>query len=226
MFRVIALMIFCSCFTLAQFEGIIESRNVTTDETGGTVEYQMTMWIGRDMVKVKTTSLEGIPGNTMIYRNDKNVIWMFAEGEKSYVEIDQSEQPVQQYAATPEEKYKVRRTGKKKTILGYLCEEIILTRESEKTTIWATAKLKRLNDVLAKAFGGENGHGPQAWDDELSKFGLYPLKATILVDGHIAESQEVTAISEKKLPVELFQVPADFEKQNMGKMFDGMEEGK
>lgn len=220
------LCFYCSCVASAQFEGVIETRNVTTDETGSKIQYQMTMWVKKDMVKVKTSSLDGAPANTLIYRNDKNVIWMFADGEKSYVEIDQNEQPVEQYASVPEEKYKIRRTGKRKKILAYPCEEIVLTRESEKTTIWATDKLKSLNEALAKAFGGESGQGPQAWDDELSKLGLYPLNAKVLVENRLAESQEVTAITKKKLAAELFEVPPGYQKQDMGKMLEGMEKGE
>jgi len=88
MIRILVLL-FLACGTLrAQFEGVIESRNRTTDELGAEQQYVMTMWIkGRcedhDLCNVTT------PASTMIYRSDLRVIRMLDDDNKTYFEVPQ-----------------------------------------------------------------------------------------------------------------------------------------
>ncbi len=215
--------ILCCGNVLAQFEGIVESKNITVDETGTKVEYTMTLWVKPDMVKIMMKSKGESMGNTMIYRNDLARIWMINESDKSYFEINQKDQPVEQQAFGDDEKYELKRTGKKKIILNFPCEEIVLTRGEERTEIWATPKLKSLEETLVKAFGVESTQGVKGWDGELASLGLYPLSAKITSGGVLMELQEVKSVVQKKVAPTEFDIPTGYKKQNMQDMLEDAE---
>jgi len=208
----------------AQFEGIVVSKNLTTDETGAVLEYVMTMWIRQDMVKIETKSDGSLPTATMIYRNDKHVIWLLNEDERSYVEMRQDEND--QHIRPPgvpggEEKYSIKKTGKKKTILGYPCEQVVISRAGVHTELWGTTKLGSLFHAISKGLGEEHAEVANGWTDEVMKMGMYPLSSATRVDGRVMESQEVTKIETGSIPINMFELPPDYRKQKVDEMFEG-----
>jgi hypothetical protein len=203
----------------AQFEGVVESKNVTTDETGASQEFVMTMWIKNDMVKIQTSGIGSQPGSILIYRNDRHVVWILNDVDRTYSEMhqDESKEQKQPAPATPgENKPVIRKTGKTKKILGYLCEKIVVKTANDETEIWGTKALGHLASSISKVFGAASSDDEGAWSDELTKLGIFPLVASTKVEGEVVESQTVTRIEARSLPDELFELPADYKRQNVG----------
>lgn len=213
------LILFAAEPLFAQFEGVIESKNVTTDETGLHQEYTMTMEVKGAMARITTSAVGTSPAVTMITRSDLKIIWMINDEEHSYFEIPQTDGaedvPI---PGGKEDKSVVRKTGRTRKILGYPCEQYLVRRSEAETEIWGTKKLGALAQSLAKALGQEQIGKPGNWTDELTKIGVFPLSASTRVGGEIVESQEVTRIEKRALPPELFAVPPGYKKQSVGEM--------
>jgi len=202
---------------VAQFEGIVESKNLTTNQTGSSEEFIMTIMLRNNMARVEIPTVDGHPGTTMIYRNDKHIVWMLNVDEKTYSEIPHGEeaQPIQ----TPDEgKYIVVRSGKTRKILGYRCEQ--------ETEIWGTRSLAHVAKAIAKEFGEESPNEAATWTNKLSEMGLFPLVSTTKIEGNIVESQAVTKIEQKRLPQDLFEIPSGFTKENVGKMLERIQKSE
>jgi hypothetical protein len=203
----------------AQFEGVIESKNVTVDENGLQQEFTMTMEVKGTMARIVTSAVANTPAVTMIYRTDLKRIWMINDEEKTYFEVSQSDEGGDvRVPEGKEEKAVIKKTGKTKKILGYPCELYIVRRSDAETQIWGTKKLASLAQALQKALGQEqNGKGSE-WTDDLARIGVFPLSASTRVGSEVVESQEVTRIERRELPPELFAIPAGYKKQTVGEM--------
>ena len=199
----------------AQFEGIVESRNMTTDERGTPQQSTMTMWITADMVRIQMSATESSPASVIIYRTDRHLVWMLNDAEKTYFEVRQEENGLvrpQQHPPVTEEKEQIRRSGRKRTILGYPCEQLIIAHPETETEIWGTKKLGNLARTLSKALGAEGGEAP-GWNDELANLGIFPLIAATKVEGSVVESSEVIKIEPRKIPREFFDLPPGYKRQ-------------
>ncbi len=211
----------------SQFEGIVESKNITTDEMGKPQEFIMTMWVKKEMVRIETKSAS-VPGSTMIYRTDMKKIFMLNDAEKSYFEISQEEKPQEVFASGRRldslsgttAKYSIKKTGKKKNIAGYPCEEFLIKRNTEETQLWGTKKLAHLVSAISKALGQEHESLVEGAANEVMKQGIYPMASSTKLDGNVIESQEVTRVETKSLDANLFTLPAGYKKQ---KTFDMMQ---
>jgi hypothetical protein len=215
MIRALLILVF-SCGTLdAQFEGVIQSRNMTTDETGAEQQYVMTMWIKGAMAKITNTAIGTTPASTMIYRSDQRVIRILNDENKTYFEIPQGKS---QGEAGNEgnEPAAVKKTGKTKKVLGYLCQQFMISQGEMETEIWGTKDLKGLSGALARALGEERAGQGATWNDELTKLGIYPLQANTRIEGKVVESQEVVRIEKQTLAEDLFSLPAGYKRQSVG----------
>ncbi len=207
----------------AQFEGIVETKNVTMDEMGKAQEFSMTMWIKKDMVKIETSG-GTLPGSTMIYRTDQRKIYMVNDEDKTYFKISQDEKAQEIYGVGgTSEKYTVKKTGKKKVIAGYPCEQFIINRNNEVTDLWGTKKLGQLVKAISKAMGQEHTNVAEGATNEVMKMGIYPMLSTTKLDGSVIESQEVTRIETKALDAALFNLPAGYKKQKSVEMMNGQQ---
>lgn len=207
----------------AQFEGVIETENITTDEVGEKVYFVMTMWIKDSLLKIQSVYRGDNPSSTMIYRNDLGVIWMLNELARSYFEIKQEGEPQnipQPFPRDKTDQFKVTKTGKKKKILGYSCEQVILKRRGELTEIWGTKSLVQVSRSLAKTTGEESSTGSDDWNAELRKMNIFPLYASTSLDNVLVELQEVKKLDMRGLPMELFEIPQGYRKQKLDEMFD------
>jgi hypothetical protein len=205
-----------------QFEGVIESKNTTTDDRGRVQQFTMTMYVRHDRVRIENSQMSSAPGSTMIYRGDKKLVWMLNEEDKTYFEIRQDEEPRPLYSPSPTNATKpfVRRTGKKKQVLGYVCEQVIVKEVNLETEIWATKSLGDVYAAISKVLGGESALSNEGWENMITKMGYYPLIASTKIQGKVMESQEVTKIERKQLPAEVFELPAGFKKQSAGGMME------
>jgi hypothetical protein len=204
------------CGTLrAQFEGVIESRNTTTDELGAEQQYVMTMWIKGAMAKITTSATPTTPASTMIYRSDLRVIRMLDDDNKTYFEVPQGKTK-EDAAADGGQPAPLKKTGKTKKILGYRCEQFLIGQGEAETEIWGTKDLRGLSAALARALGEERAGQGTAWNDELTKLGIYPLLANTRIEGKVVDSQEVLKIEKRSLGEEIFSLPGGYKKQSVG----------
>jgi hypothetical protein len=210
----------------AQFEGIVQSKNVTTDELGRPQTFIMTMWVKKDMVRIETKGAAA-PSSTMLYRTDMKRIFMLNDEEKSYFEISQDEKAQEVIASGgTTAKYSLKKTGKKKSIAGYPCDEFLIKRESEETQLWGTKKLAHLVTAISRALGQEHASVADGATNEVMKLGVYPMASSTKLDGNVIESQEVTLVESKSLDASLFTLPAAYKKQKAFEMMQGVQEEK
>jgi hypothetical protein len=213
-------LLLVSCGPLyAQFEGVVESKNTTTDETGLPQEYVMTMWIKDAMARITNSATGSAPATTMIYRTDLKVVWMLNDEDKTYFEVSQKDAADQSAPESPlEEKPSLKKTGKTKKIMGYPSEQILIRQSDAETEIWGTKKLDALAKALAKALGQEQRGQGSEWTDELMRMGVFPLLAYTRVEGKVMESQEIVRIERRPLENDLFAIPAGYRRQSVGEM--------
>jgi len=217
---VILLLFLTSSITPAfsQFEGIIESDNITTDETGALVRFVMSIWVKNDMARIQTVYEGDVPGTTMIYRNDRRVVWMLNDDDRTYFEIFHDEQtpPVGRIPdSDADEALVVKKTGKTKKILGYLCEQIFLLRGDQKTEIWGTKQLGHVSAAMARALGEDTTNIPDEREMEVRRMGMFPLFSSTRIEGNVVESQEVKRIEPVLIPLEMFQLPEGYKRQSV-----------
>ncbi len=202
----------------AQFEGIVESKNLTTDETGAFRHFTLTMWIKKDRIRVQTSAFGSTPASTMIYRGDRLVTWMLNDDDRTYFEILKNPKSQnktgsgESASGTP-----IKRTGKTKKILGFACEQILVAQDGQATEIWGTKGLPALVSTVRDILGAE-GDPEGGWQQELEALGLFPLSASTKVEGAVVESQETTKIEQREVQPALFELPAEYRKQDIGQM--------
>jgi hypothetical protein len=225
---VFACVILLSPSLFAQFEGVVRSNNVTTDETGEMVAFEMTMWLKPDMLRIENSSTPSAPRSVMIYRNDRRVIWMLNDEDKSYFEIRQEGVPdfLGEIPRAEKSSLAVKKTGRKRKILGFPCEQVMVTRDDQVTEIWGTPALNDLNEALRQTIGQDPALSGDDWNDELTRMGLFPLISVTRIEGKVAESQEVTRIERKKLLQYLFEIPEGFQRHKATDVFDGIQREK
>jgi hypothetical protein len=204
-----------------QFEGIVESKNLTTDETGAPQRFVMTMWIKADRVKVQISAMGSSPGSTVIYRNDRGVIWMLNDEDQTYYEVSQDDQSGKgKTAPAPKGNTPfLRKPGRTRKILGYVCNQYVIKHLDTETEIWGTRKLSNLVQALSKALGSEDLESGSAWSDELTTLGVFPMVATTKIEGRVVESSEVTKVQPQNLQTSLFEIPTGYRKQSTGDLF-------
>jgi len=204
---------------LSQFEGIVASRNSTTDETGILHEFNMTMWIKEEMVRIEISQIGDSPGSTVIYRSDIGFVWILNDKERTYFEV-------RKVAGAPDSlpgrvnggEPGIKKTGKRRSILGYPSEQFLMRSGGTETEIWGTRELAGLAAALARGLG-EDVLSSGAWTDELTRSGIFPLIAVTRVGKGIWESSEVTEIRRERLRADLFSLPAGYSKQSVNQYF-------
>lgn len=204
----------------AQFEGMVETKNFTIDETGVPQQFVITMWIRQGMARIQNSAIGSTPASTMIYRNDRGLTWVLNDSERTYTEMLQSDRPMDHRGDTDsgaKEKLQVRKSGRVKKILGLRCEQIVFRSPDQETEIWGTSGLRDLDTTLSTILGADEGEVAGGWSDELTKLKLYPLSAVTRVGGRVVESQEVTKIERKTPAKELFELPPGYSKESLPK---------
>lgn len=197
---------------VAQFEGVVQSRNFSVDDEGAGQQYAMTIWARRHMVRVHVPAYGASAASTVIYRADRKVSWVLDESSKTYFEVSLVAKPsTPDYPHAAVDSPEVQRTNKTRKILGHVCEQVIVRRGDLETEVWGTKDLADLAEVLASTL--HEGSPAEEDEDVLSTMGLYPLLSTTRLEGRVLESQEVTRIERKALPSDLFEIPAGYVKQ-------------
>ena len=203
----------------AQFEGLVESKNRTTDETGILHEFDMKMWIKGEMVRIEISEIGDSPGSTVIYRSDIGLLWILNDRDSTFFEVKKVvgvRDSVPRFSDGSDPV--LEKTGKKKSILGYRSEQFIVRSGETQTEIWGTKELDRLADAIARGLG-EDVLGSGSWNDELTRSGIFPLTAVTRAGSGVWESSEVTSLREECLPESRFRVPSYYQKQSVEQYF-------
>lgn len=204
----------------AQFEGIFETRNLTTNAEGQPEEFTMTMWIKPDRIRISSGSDSGAPGITMIYRADRRLVWMLNGEVRTYAEIPQEEWSQPPEPPDPGMRFRVRKTGKTAKILGFACSQVVITRGDERTELWGSRRLRPLQQTLADVLGDEPTSGQGEWAREVDRLGLFPLKSSTTLGGRVVEAQEVVRIEETRLDTGIFEIPAGYRKEDLNRLLE------
>ncbi len=202
----------------AQFEGVVESQNLTTDDEGNLLKFTITMWIKNDRMRVETGSIGTTPSTTMIYRGDRRIIWMLNDEERSFFEILQNGATVagDSEASAPPQGESLVKTGKKKKILGYPCDLFVIRNGDQATEIWGTRSLANLMETTNTVLGGESEGDVPSWNRELRRLGMYTLSARTKIGGKLVEAQEISKIEPRTVDEEKFELPEGYKKQVIG----------
>jgi hypothetical protein len=205
-----AILALVPSLSFAQFEGVVTSKNLTLDESGTKIEYVMTMWVKKDMVRIEIPAFGGNPAFVAIYRGDLGVNWMLDESSKSYIEMRKGE------GKEPNgSKSNLKFTKKKKVILGYPCEQVFAMDGEAETELWVTSSLGGLARELFETLGGATAESGGGWNDEIAKRGLFPLKASTRFEGRVMEASEITTVMQERLDATKFSTPEGYAKQRV-----------
>jgi len=213
------MFVLLSGVSIAQFEGAIDMK-VTMQDEGKSHQMLYTMMVKKNLMaaNIKGEDKENIESK-FIFRGDKKVLWIVNDAEKVYLEYSLKDEQKPSAKETEKSNVKVKKTGKKETILGYPCEEVIVEEGNEVTHLWGTTKLGDFYSDLMKSFGYVEGEeassGSSGWEAELEALKIFPLKIISMENGQVKQTQEVTKIESKSIPVSTFEVPKGYTKQKL-----------
>jgi len=150
----------------------------------------------------------------MIFRADKDRVYTIFDQQKKYIEFSRkmiedqlTNVPKDHTPAT------VTRTGKTQKLLGYNCEQILLTQGETTIELWGTSELPQLRKAMESLNSFQKHNIPQ-WSKEVEKLRLFPMKTIMNIKGSRAETT-VTSIQKKSLPEPMFNIPAGYTKQQL-----------
>jgi hypothetical protein len=200
----------------APFEGIVESKNGTLDDMGEMQHYTMTLRLKGDKGRTDIAAFGSNPANLLIHRRDLGVVWVLDESKKTYFEMrmDGQEQAGKEMKGSGDSRLK--KTGKKRKILGFPCEQLIFRNGDVQTEYWGTKKLISLTSMIARIFG--EGESAEGISDALASLGYFPMIARTKLEGKVIEYSEVTKITRCALEDSLFVIPADYRKESAPEM--------
>jgi hypothetical protein len=212
----IIILLLIAASASSQFEGVVESTSLTTDETGTMVRYPMTMLVKGEMVKIVIPAVGQNQPTTMIYRRDRGMMWVLNDETKTYFEIVLSDEGANRESPDDQaagEGPQPQRTGKSRTILGYACDQVLVKTGEVETEFWGTKQLGELARTISHVFGDGSADEGSPWGDEITKMGYFPLVAKTRLQGKVLESMEVTRIARKSLPGDMFDIPSGYRKE-------------
>jgi hypothetical protein len=105
-------------------------------------------------------------------------------------------------------------TGRSAVILGMTCEEWLYTGPKGTSSVWGAHGLGNFGVFAAKP-----GDPSAAWADAVKHNGIFPLRVVSKdKDGNVILSMEATKITPGTVDESRFQVPADYNKMDLGNM--------
>jgi len=196
----------------SQFEGVITMRMTT-----GQGPMDMAYSVKGDRFRMDMTGMGGMAVYT-IHDASTNTNTMVLPARKMYMETSGA-----QGMASPEGKGKaptIKMTGKTETIAGLQCEHMIVSSDDGVDYDVCAAKGLGTYFIGGNPMGMRGGRGAPPAAEAWQHLGTntFPLKVQ-RVGGDV--SMEVTKIEKKSLDDDLFKVPSDFQKFDMGGMGRG-----
>lgn len=195
-----------------------------------------TLYIKKGKLRIEQQE-EGEP-MVIIMDFKKRTIYTIYPNKKKYMAmtLDEVEQKVKQakdmmremgldvQKPTSEVKSTLKKTGKKKSINGFMCEQYIETTGNKTSEYWITRKIS-FKDVfggyteILKSLDAMSGEEPDS-SPELYNIDGFPILSVTKSENQ-TEKEEVLKIENKKLDDSLFTIPAGFKKVTMQDMMQG-----
>lgn len=203
------------------FEGRV-SLGMTAEKGG---EQVIDFAMKGDLVRMEPQSGEA-RGAAMIMNAAKQEMTILMPSERMYMVMPMRGGPAQQGDGAEAKEIKIEKTGRTEKILGYDCEEWLMTDKGESTALWVTEQLGAFmglggGNPMGGMMGGRKAKADgAAWEKLLKgKKGWFPLR----VVSRDARGKEKFRLEAKKieagtLPADLFAPPAGFQKFAMPAM--------
>ncbi len=209
------LLIITTALSYAQFEGSLKMKS-SQQTTRGTVNANQEMFIKGNKVRMNTV-MEKNPMGTVytILRGDKGVVWTVIDAMKMYMEMSlKSADEIAQKSQQDESNVTVKKTGKTQTILGYQCDEILITSDDMTATFWGTKELASLVETM-KTMNSQNTKAQPKWGKEIAAMKVYPLKYHVEDKKMGTTEFEVLSVEKKPVADSMFEVHEGYTKQAM-----------
>lgn len=203
------------------FEGRV-SLGITAEKGGEQVIDFLTKG---DLVRMEPKAAEAA-GTAMIVNAAKQEMTILMPRERMYMAMPLRGGPASPGGAEQPAQGKIEKTGRTEKILGYDCEEYVVTDKGDSTEMWITEQLGSFmglggGNPMGGMMGGRKAKADgAAWENLLKgKKGWFPLRV-VSRDGRGKEKFRLEAkkIEPGNLPDDLFAPPADFQKFAMPAM--------
>lgn len=181
------------------FQGVVTMK-IATEQGERTVQYKLRE--GNTRVDLETP--RGAIAMISLSKEERTITLM--DEQRMYMERPMGMMGRGPGGAEPP-KVEVTQTGKKETIAGWECEHWLF--KTDASTVDACLA-KGLGSFMMAGGGMGRGGPPPAWQAELRKTGLFPLKIS---SGEM--SMEVASIEKQALEPSLFTVPEGYQKMEM-----------
>ena len=200
-----SLVLASSALTAASFEGVATYKVLGREGKGGPQEMQFS--IKGDKFRTDMDH-DGHKGSMIMNTKTKEMMTLMPDQKKYVVmKMDGMKAPK---GDKPKHTAKLVKTGKTETIAGYRAEEWTIEGAEHKTSVWGTKELG------GWSFSGGNRGQAAGMEipEEFKDGGFFMLR----VVGEKGGGMEATSLEKKSLDDSLFEVPAGYEKMDMGAM--------
>lgn len=203
------------------FEGRV-SLGITAEKGG---EQVIEFATKGDLVRMEPKSGDA-RGAAMIMDATKQEMTILMPSERMYMVMPMRSGPAQQGDGAEAKEAKIEKTGRSEKILGYDCEEWLMTDKGESTALWVTEQLGTFmglggGNPMGGMMGGRKAKAEgSTWEKLLKdKKGWFPLRV-VSRDGRGKEKFRLEAkkIEPGNLADDLFAPPAGFQKFAMPAM--------
>lgn len=168
--------------------------------------------VSGEKVRIKS-SMETSGDPFLLVNTLERKAYMVVSNRDIYVEMPFPTEEDDKATSTTQKPHLVK-TGESETILGFPCNEWVLSEDDVTTEIWATAslgtyvgmQLKPVNTTVASF----------AWESGLRSRGLFPLRLVQRnANGSEIYQLEVLSVKRERVNDGLFQIPPGFEKVSL-----------
>ncbi len=215
--RIVALLglVTVSALSALAFEGRVSLGFSDGKGREQVIDYAMKGALVRLEPKMKEAA-----GAAMIMDAAKQEMTILMPEQRMYMTMPMRGAPAAGPGASEPKNVKVEKTGRTEKILGYDCEEYVMTDRGQTTEMWVTEQLGSFmglggGNPMGGMIGGRKAKAEgNAWEQVLKdKKGAFPLR----VVGHDAKGKETFRLEAKKIepgnvPDDLFAPPAGFQK--------------
>jgi len=177
------------------------------EDTVGEISHQK-IYLKEDLMKIENVETKEV----VIIRPDKKALFTLDLNEKIYLEFPL--ESLKEMARDTTTEVKVEKTGRKKNIMGYPGQEIIILKDGEPIVeMWITEKIdpgKSYKELIENL-----RFFPESLIEELKKIKGIPLKSKFTLNiGQLEINAQTTVekISQKVIDPAEFKIPPSFEK--------------
>jgi hypothetical protein len=199
-----ALLLLCAAGH-AEFEGVIVMRGSGSEGASEARLMVSPAGVRREAdSRAKDGELRTV--TTLFLFSKPDVVYGIDHASKTYVEAPKNQRPPQKTPAAT-----IQKLGQEK-IAGYLCERVKISSAGFETERWISKDILEPRTLALMTSGQAS---PDSLEVKLREAGLQglPLKLVHRADGKTLSSMEAISIESKKLPADLFKVPAGYAKR-------------